>query len=46
MANANKQAKRKALLEAAEWFDDGYEHSPDNQTAWELRRMAEEIKND
>ena len=39
-----KQAKREALLDVAEWFDDGYEYSPANNTSRVLRRKAWELK--
>lgn len=44
LREAIKKAKREALMDAAEWFDDGFEYSAANNTARELRHMAEEIK--
>ena len=38
------RAQAQALREAAEWFDDGYEHSAANTTARNLRRMAAELE--
>ena len=34
--------RKQTLLEAAEWFDDGYEYSAANNIARDLRRMAGE----
>jgi hypothetical protein len=44
LKEAIKQAKREALLEAAEWFDNNPYHHFTNDSASKLRRMAEELK--